>query len=50
MSLFNSTTTREEISRIISILLESSFYLEMELQERLNLVKVMMSSTHPEAF
>ncbi|UCG79224.1 MAG: hypothetical protein JSV21_05220 [Nitrospirota bacterium] len=43
MSLIKGIAERKKLSKLIGSLMESSFYLEMELRERLMLVKVMMS-------
>jgi hypothetical protein len=43
MSLAKSTAEREKLSELISTMMESSFYLEMNIRERLALIKVMIS-------
>ena len=37
-------TERDKMSELIGIMLDSNFYLEMNVYERLNLIKVMLSS------
>jgi|COG998Drversion2_1049125.scaffolds.fasta_scaffold30309_2 ERCC4-type nuclease len=43
MSLIKTIVERKKISELIRSLMESSFYLEMDIRERLALVKVMIS-------
>ena len=43
MSLAKSGAEREKLSELISTMMESSFYLEMDIRERLALIKVMIS-------
>ncbi len=43
MSLAKSVAERKKMSELISIMMESSFYLEMDIRERLALIKVMIS-------
>jgi hypothetical protein len=45
MSLAKSITERKKLSELISTMMESSFYLEMRITERLALIKVMLSSS-----
>jgi hypothetical protein len=41
MPLVQNYKTQEKLKELISIMLESSFYLEMELSERLQLIKML---------
>jgi len=44
MSLAATPDEKKRLSELIAIMLESSFYLEMDVHERLALIKVMQSS------
>lgn len=44
MVLANNYQEEEKLKEIIRVMLESSFYLEMQLAERLKLIKVMLES------
>jgi hypothetical protein len=44
MALASTYQERKKVSELISAMLDSSFYLEMKLKERLKLIKVLMVS------